>query len=132
MNQIWNYLFQIHHNVFVRWNWDIEFVQITLSKNKIIWETAKKFRIEFTELKSFWWKLQEKRIHSKLYDKDKVNISESETIDNLYDKISKFIQAVKDSDRISEYKKNNILVEIETFLNEKWEPNKELLDKSFI
>ena len=61
-----------------------------------------------------------------------MNISESETIDNLYDKISKFIQAVKDSDRISEYKKNNILVEIETFLNEKWEPNKELLDKSFI
>jgi len=118
-NKIWNYYYDVRHHLYMSWgsNGDIGMKEAFIVKIEIIKETPKKIKLRFTKLSTFNEPMNIK-IDEKLYDKEKVTIDNISTFDQLLEKIENYKIAVKDSDKIADYKKKAILEEFDKLTEE--------------
>lgn len=120
ITKVWNFMYAINHKVYIERNWEISidfWVWVSITKIEVIWETPKKFKLKFTELKHIFNKVNnELKITEKLYKKEDVTISEkTKDLLNLFNEYKK---AVKDTDRIADFKKVAILDALNRFTKE--------------
>lgn len=120
ITKVWNFMYAINHKVYMERNWEISidfWVWVSITKIEVIWETPKKFKLKFTELKHIFNKVNnELKITEKFYKKEDVTISEkTKDLLNLFNEYKK---AVKDTDRVADFKKVAILDALNRFTKE--------------
>lgn len=113
-NKVWNVFYSVSHNTIFseETRQNIYAVDIEISKNEIIKETPKKFKMKFTSVNSSMnsWRIGKKE---KLVDKTKVKIGVCQTLEDAMNTVEKQKKMVKESDKIAEFQKKAILKEYE-------------------
>ena len=120
ITKVWNFMYAINHKVYMERNWEISidfWVWVSITKIEVIWETPKKFKLKFTELKHIFNKVNnELIITEELYKKEYVTISENTK--DLLSLFNEYKKAVKDTDRIADFEKVAILDALNRFTKE--------------